>query len=273
LDWTDFTCISAFHAIKNLLFYADIIILGKIVPATNGERSMIYYDDLPLDEDILNALGELSINYVFQSIFQADGKTIYAREALMRPTEMDVMELIDKYTKEDKLHVLEIATIFGAMQEYQLRGYTEHICLNSFPSEWFTPAETKAFADYYGDPKGLGIIEILEYPYFSDFACKMKLADTSGQNLLIAIDDFGAGVNDMNVVEKYSPQIVKLDRSLISGIDHIPEKQENVRNLVLEFHSRGILVVAEGVEEKEEFDYLVGLGVDLYQGYYLARPA
>ena len=234
---------------------------------------MIYYDHLPLDREILDALNKLSINYVFQPIFQADGETVFAHEALMRPTQMTVTELIDDYAKKGKLHVLEVATFFGAMQEYQLRGYTEHICLNSFPSEWFTPAETKAFADYYGDPKGVGIIEILEYPYFSDFACKMKLADTSRQNLLIAIDDFGAGVNDMEVVKKYSPQIVKLDRTLISGIDHLPEKQENVRNLVLEFHSRGILVVAEGVEEKEEFDYLVGLGVDLYQGYYLARPA
>ena len=95
------------------------------MPATNGERSMIYYDDLPLDEDILNALGELSINYVFQSIFQADGKTIYAREALMRPTEMDVMELIDKYTKEDKLHftgkVREIWIFKNLYDSYTLR--------------------------------------------------------------------------------------------------------------------------------------------------------
>ena len=64
---------------------------------------MIYFDDLPLDKDILVALGELRINYVFQPIFQADGKTIFAREALMRPVDMSVMELIEEYTKEDRL--------------------------------------------------------------------------------------------------------------------------------------------------------------------------
>ncbi|MBR4760506.1 MAG: EAL domain-containing protein, partial [Lachnospiraceae bacterium] len=69
------------------------------------------------------------------------------------------------------------------------------------------------------------------------------------------------------------PHIVKLDRELISGIDHFPEKQQNVQDLVLKFHSDGLLVVAEGVEEKEEFDYLVGIGVYLFQGYYLARTA
>ncbi|MCR5208647.1 MAG: hypothetical protein K6C99_00370 [Lachnospiraceae bacterium] len=60
---------------------------------------MIYFEDLPLDENILKALGELSINYVFQSIFYPDGKTIFAREALMRPLNMTVMDLIEKYAK------------------------------------------------------------------------------------------------------------------------------------------------------------------------------
>ncbi len=234
---------------------------------------MILFDDLPLDKEILDALRELKINYVFQPIFRTDGKTIYAREALMRPLDIDVMDLINDYTRKDKLHILEIATFFGAFQEYTLRGYTEHICLNSFPSECFSPSETKAFADYYGDPRGVGIIEILEYPYISEFACKMKKGDTSGQQLKIAIDDFGTGLSNMDLVNMYEPDIVKLDRQLISYIDKEPEKQENVKKYLAEFHSRGMLVVAEGIERKDEFDYLKGLGIDLFQGYYLARPS
>ena len=234
---------------------------------------MIYFDDLPLDKEILKALGELSITYVFQPIFLADGKTIFARDALMRPTQMTVMELIEEYTKRDKLHVLEVATFFGAMQEYQLRGYECRICMNSFPSEYFTIEESLAFDDYYGRMTGLGIIEILEYPYISEEAVARKRIATSAQDLWISIDDFGTGINNRDVVNMYDTKIVKLDRHLISGIDHLPEKQENVKNLLRIFHDKGILVVAEGVEEKEEFEYLVGLGVDLFQGYYLARPA
>ncbi|MBP5555088.1 MAG: EAL domain-containing protein [Lachnospiraceae bacterium] len=233
---------------------------------------MIYFDDLPLESDILKALGELSIDYVFQPIFKADGKTIYAREALMRPTEMSVLDLIDKYDKEDKLHVLEVATFFGAMQAWQIRGYTEHVCLNSFPSEFFTMSESKAFSNYFGDLSGVGIIEILEYPYISENACKYKKVACAERNLQIAIDDFGCGLSNMDLVEMYSPQIVKIDRSLLCDIDTHPEKQENVFKLVQEFHSRGIMVVAEGIERKEEFDMLVEMGVDLYQGYYLAMP-
>jgi EAL domain-containing protein (putative c-di-GMP-specific phosphodiesterase class I) len=234
---------------------------------------MIYYDNLPLDNEILSALGELSINYVFQPIFEADGKTIFAREALMRPTQMTVTELIEDYSKLGLLHVLEVATFFGAMQEYQLRGYDCKISVNSFPSEAFTPEESKVFNDFYGDCCGIGIVEILEYPYIDEKIAEIKNNACNRQNLIIAIDDYGTGLNDMSVVNMYDTKIVKLDRHLISGIDHLPEKQENVKKTVLDLHSRDILVLAEGVEEKEEFEYLVSLGVDLFQGYYLGKPA
>ena len=241
---------------------------------TTGENDMIYYDHLPLDQDILKALGELSINYVFQPIFQADGETVYAWEALMRPTDTTVTDLIEKYTKMDKLHVLEVATFFGAMQAYFLRGYSERVSINSFPCDCMRQEEADAFWVYFGEEiRGRMIIESLEYPYFSPEHWEEKRRSVKYMDNLLAMDDFGCGINDLARVDMMKPDIVKLDRELISGIDHIPEKQENVKNLVLEFHSRGLLVVAEGVEEKEEFDYLIGLGVDLYQGYYLARPA
>jgi EAL domain-containing protein (putative c-di-GMP-specific phosphodiesterase class I) len=233
---------------------------------------MIYFEDLPLDEDILKALGELSINYVFQSIFYPDGKTIFAREALMRPLNMTVTELIEKYAKEDKLHVLEVATFFGAMQEYQLRGYTDRVCFNSFPSEAFTPEESKAFSDYYGDQTGLGIIEILEYPRIEKELAEYKSRVIRSQDLWIAVDDFGAGLNDYDVVEMYDPHMVKIDRELLSDVDSVVEKQENLREVISNFHEKGIKVVAEGVETKGEFDWLVDAGADFFQGFYLHRP-
>ncbi len=235
---------------------------------------MIYYDHLPLDDNILKALGELSINYVFQPIFQSDGKTVFAWEALMRPTEKPILNLINDYMERDELHVLEVATLFGAMQAYVLRGYEERVSINSFPNDCLRQDEADVFWEYFGNSiRGRMIIENLEYPYFSYEIWKEKKRSVKSMDNLLSADDFGSGINDMERVNIMEPDIVKLDRELISGIDHDPQKQSNVTNLVMEFHSKNILVVAEGVEEKEEFDYLVGLGVDLFQGYYLARPA
>ena len=235
---------------------------------------MIYYDHLPLDKEILEALGELSINYVFQPIFRPDGKTVFSWEALMRPTDKNVMDLINEYMEIDKLHVLEVATLFGAMQAYTLRGYTERVSVNSFPNDCLRQDEADAFWEYYGDSiRGNMIIENLEYPYFSYEIWQEKCRSVRSMDNLLAADDFGSGVNNMERIDVMQPDIVKLDRELISGIDHDPEKQNNVKRIVFELHSKDMLVVAEGVEEKEEFDYLLGLGVDLFQGFYLARPA
>lgn len=235
---------------------------------------MIYYDHLPLDEDILKALGELSINYVFQPIFHPDGKTVYAWEALMRPTGMTVTELIGDYTKKDKLHVLEVATFFGAMQAYFLRGYDQRVSINSFPSDCMRDEEADVFLEYFGEEiRGRMIIENLEYPYFSLERWKAKKASVKHMDNLLAVDDFGSGINDIERVEIMLPDIAKLDRELIAGIDHMTKKQENVKKLLPYFHEKNILVVAEGVEQKEEFEYLTGIGVDLFQGFYLAEPA
>ena len=192
----------------------------------------------------------------------------------MRPAEMTVTDLIADYTKKDKLHVLEVATFFGAMQAYFLRGYEERVAINSFPSDCMKQEEADVFLDHFGERiRGRMIIENLEYPYFSPEHWKEKSRSVRRMDNLLAADDFGTGLNNMELMEFMSPDIVKLDREVISGIDHIIEKQENVKKLVEHFHSKNILVVAEGIEEKEEFEYLQGLGVDLYQGYYLARPA
>ncbi len=235
---------------------------------------MISFDHLPLDPDILKALRELSINYVFQPIYLPDGKTVYAWEALMRPTDMTVTELIEEYSKKDKLHVLEVATFFGAMQAYFTRGYEQRVAINSFPSDCMKQEEADVFLEFFGDKiRGRMIIENLEYPYFSPEHWKEKSRSVNHMDNLLAADDYGSGITDLELIEQMSPHIVKLDRELISGIDHTAEKQDRVKELVNLFHSKGIMVVAEGIEEKEEFDYLVNLGVDLYQGYYLGRPA
>ncbi len=234
---------------------------------------MIYFDHLPLDKEILEALEELSIDYVFQPIFEPDGKTIYAWEALMRPTGTTITDLIKEYMDKDKLHVLEVATFFGAMQAYFLRGYAQRVSINSFPSDCMRGEEAEAFYEYFGEEiRGRMIVENLEYPYFSMEHWIEKNRSVRNMDNLLSVDDFGCGINDLERVKIMTPHIVKLDRELICGIDHEPEKQANVEKLVLHFHEDDILVVAEGVEEKEEFDYLVGLGVDLFQGYYLARP-
>lgn len=233
---------------------------------------MIFFEDLPLDAEILDALRELEIDYVFQPIFLPDGKTIYAREALMRPVGKTVTELIDEYTKRNELHILEVATFWGATQAYFLRGYTEKLSVNSFPCECFSTSETQTYVEYFGGDKNILIIESLEYPYVDETKCLRKRKVAAVGDSQLALDDYGVGLNNMDMVDMLDPQIVKIDRSLLSGIDHDEEKQRHCKEIIEKIHGLGKMVVAEGVETKEEFDCMLLLGADLFQGYYLARP-
>lgn len=233
---------------------------------------MIYFDHLPLSEGILQALSLLEIDYVFQPIFYKDGKTVFAREALMRPHGTTVTELINEYTEIGQLHILEVATLFGAMQAHILRGYTDKVCINSFPSECFTPDEGKAYNDYFGDLSGQMIVEILEYPSISVEKLMTKKEHAKNNKNMISVDDFGTGLADNEMLRLTNPQIVKLDRSLISDIDTDEEKQENVKELVKTLHSNNYKIVAEGIETRAEFETLVSYDIEYYQGYYLGRP-
>lgn len=233
---------------------------------------MIDFAMLPLSEDILEALSELKIDYVFQPIFCSDAKTVYAREALMRPKNMTVTELIDRYEKMDKLHVIEVATFFGALQAYENRGYKEWVAINSFPSECMTDEEAEALGACFGDVREKMIIEMLEYPALSMSSWEIKNKSVKSMDNLISLDDYGTGINDISKVELLMPDIVKLDRSLISNIDKDSLKQENCKSTIDKLHSMNRKVVAEGIETKEELDILISLGADLYQGYYLGMP-
>ncbi|MCR4956715.1 MAG: EAL domain-containing protein [Lachnospiraceae bacterium] len=219
----------------------------------------------------MGTLRQLKIEYVFQSIFDREGN-IYAREALMRPQDMTVTQLIEKYFRKGKLHVLEVATFFGATQAFFMRGYTEKLSINSFPCEIFTKEEVKAYMDYYGKDNSRLIIELLEYPIFSEKLGRKKrqLADLNANQ--IAIDDFGNGFNDYSVVSFTNPDIIKIDRSLLVGIDHDLNKQNNCKAIIDTFHLEKRLVLAEGIETEAEYTCLMELGADLFQGYYLDMP-
>lgn len=233
---------------------------------------MIEFRQLPLSDDILKALCELKIDYVFQPIFHSDAKTIYAREALMRPKEKTVTELISEYEKLDKLHVIEVATFFGALQAFENRGYTEWVAINSFPSECMTIDEAEALRECFGDVRERMIIEMLEYPKLSMPHWDIKNVSVRSMDNLISLDDYGTGINDFSKVELLKPDIVKLDRSLISGIDKDEKKQSNCSKIISKLHAMKHKVVAEGIETKEELEYLISLGADLFQGYYLGMP-
>ena len=88
----------------------------------------------------------------------------------------------------------------------------------------------------------------------------------------IAVDDLGAGYAGLTSFAALAPDIVKLDMSLVRGIDTQVIKQKLVASMTALCRELQISVVAEGVETAEERDRLTALGCDLLQGYLFGRP-
>ena len=88
-----------------------------------------------------------------------------------------------------------------------------------------------------------------------------------------ALDDYGSGYsNELNLLE-LSPRYIKIDISIVRGIDTDRDKQQIVSNIVAYAHARSMQLIAEGIETEAQLRTVIGLGVDLLQGYYLSHPA
>jgi EAL domain-containing protein (putative c-di-GMP-specific phosphodiesterase class I) len=100
-----------------------------------------------------------------------------------------------------------------------------------------------------------------------------RIARLRGLGYRIAIDDIGAGYSGLSSFATVQPDFVKLDITLVRGLDTDPVRKRLVQLLAELCSDLGIFVVAEGVETPNERDALVKLGIDLLQGYLFARPS
>jgi EAL domain-containing protein (putative c-di-GMP-specific phosphodiesterase class I) len=124
-----------------------------------------------------------------------------------------------------------------------------------------------------GDLSGL-VIELTEHvPVDNLGALRRRIDVLRDRGALLALDDTGAGWSGLRQVAELRPDIVKLDRSLVTNLDRDQVKQALVE-LVGQFVSRlGSRLLVEGVERLEELDAAVRLGVPLAQGWLLGRPS
>jgi EAL domain-containing protein (putative c-di-GMP-specific phosphodiesterase class I) len=88
----------------------------------------------------------------------------------------------------------------------------------------------------------------------------------------VAIDDFGTGYSSLAYLKRFPVTTLKLDRSFVSGLPGDPDDVSIARAVISMAHNLGLKVVAEGVEQEDQRQFLATHGCDQMQGYLLARP-
>ncbi len=88
----------------------------------------------------------------------------------------------------------------------------------------------------------------------------------------LAMDDFGTGYSSLSYLNKIPLSSLKIDRSFVIEINREESANKLITSIISLAHGLGLEVVAEGVEERYQADYLTALGCEFLQGYYFSRP-
>ncbi len=115
-------------------------------------------------------------------------------------------------------------------------------------------------------------LEITEYVLLDDTSRTQRILEClKDMGFIIAIDDFGTGYSSLNYLSKFEVDALKIDRSFINSLDS--ERSQKLAKLIISIgHNLGMEVVAEGIETKDQLQFLTEEKCDYAQGYYFSRP-
>lgn len=216
-----------------------------------------------------------SLRVVYQPIVTAATRVPSGYEALMRsdePTLPNPAAVLDAAEKLGGLHLLgrRVRNIVAAQLDETTLASSFFVNLH--------PADL-ADHDLYEPGAPLSrharrvVLELTERTSLETVPeLPVRLDQLRALGYRLAIDDLGAGYAGLSYFAQVRPEIVKIDMSLVRGIDADAIRQRVVLSLVTLSTGLGMEVIAEGVETEGERDTVVRLGCTYVQGYLLARP-
>jgi EAL domain-containing protein (putative c-di-GMP-specific phosphodiesterase class I) len=214
----------------------------------------------------------------FQPIVDASTGQIYSQEALVRGQNGESAQALFLSMHPDILEHADRLFRKKAISLAGQQGITSLINLNVMPSALERSADILMEAIDVAQECGLQaeqlLLEITESEIIIDVATFADSIDELRRaGLKFAIDDFGAGYAGLNLLADFQPDVVKLDMKLVRNIESRGPRQAIVRGIARTCIDLGIDIIAEGVETEDEFDWFVGEGITLFQGYLVARPS
>jgi EAL domain-containing protein (putative c-di-GMP-specific phosphodiesterase class I) len=208
-----------------------------------------------------------------QPIVTWSGRQIFAYETLLRTDEPSLRSPLDFFDAAERLgRAPELGRIIRQRVAKQMKDTKADVFVNLHPSDLEDPelyAEDGALTPYAKQV----VLEITERAALDRIhELQQRVTRLRALGYRIAIDDLGAGYAGLTSFAQLEPEVVKVDMSLVRGIDSSAVKQKLVRSIIALCTELGIHLIAEGIETPAERDTLVTLGGDLCQGYLFARP-
>ena len=228
--------------------------------------------------EVARLLDENLFRYFFQPIVYAKNGEIYAYEALMRAktekkiSPLQIIHYAGLLNRLDDVERLTFLNVLNYLKEHPEEFRGKRLFINSIPGTSLEEEDQEKVDKELKQHNSTAVVELTEEAELDDEALEAMKVRYKELGINTAVDDYGTGYSNIANLLRYMPQYVKIDRSLLSGIQDNPQKQHFVREIVEFSHENGIMALAEGVETTEEMQTVIHLGVDLIQGYYTAKP-
>lgn len=224
-----------------------------------------------------------SIDYAFQPIVNIHTGVCYGCEALLRNWEgagaASISGFFDQACADQVLHSVDMALREKAIEKFSTLKWKHQVKLffnldnRSLRSEDYQAGATLAILKKFQFPKDAICFEISEKHEIHQADEAIQTLDGyRDQGFTIAVDDCGSGFAGMKLLYHTRPHFIKIDRFFIQDIADDPHKRLFVSSIVNLAHLMGAMVIAEGVETREEYYSCRDIGCDLLQGYLIQKP-
>lgn len=224
-----------------------------------------------------NAL-QFDFTMAFQPIVNIATKEIFAHEALARGLKGESAGTIISQVTEENLYKFDQTCRIKAIELAAKLDIQTFLSINFMPNAVYHPKNclrtTFKTARENEFPLDKIIFEITEAEEIVDRNHLTNIiSEYKKHGFKTAIDDFGAGYSGLNLLTAFQPDYIKLDMELTRDINTEFVKQTIVKSIVQVADDLGIVIIAEGIETADELNCLTDYGIELFQGYYFARPA
>jgi EAL domain-containing protein (putative c-di-GMP-specific phosphodiesterase class I) len=221
---------------------------------------------------------DFEFSFAFQPIVDVDARKVISFEALVRGPCGEPSSQVFARVPPQAMHSFDQACRVKAIRLAARLHLDASLNLNFLPNSIRQTSEylyaTLKASEEVGIPAQRLVFEVTETEYLQHAGNVERVFDTyASYGFGTAIDDFQLGFAALGRLAEHQPTYIKLDRHLIADIHKNRMRQVIVGGIRGLCSRLSVTLVAEGVEQSEEYRWLREAGIHIFQGYYFARPA
>ena len=279
-------------SVDQLMLNADLALYQA---KSSGKNQVRFFDPImqetvnrrtQLESDLREALNRQQLALHYQPQVNAESK-VRGYEALLRwqhPEQGMISPAEFIPIAEESGQIIEIGHWVLQQACEQLVAWQDDLKKNTlsisvnvsgiqFAQEDFPQRVSRVIVNSGANPARLKLelTESMLLTNVEDTITKMRAINRIG--ILFSLDDFGTGYSSLSYLKHLPLSWLKIDQSFVRDMMNDPDDDAIVRTIIALSKSLGMRVIAEGVETKEQYQHLLSMGCDEFQGYYFGRPA